>query len=64
MSTLFSGPPKPPPIPAVKPPRNTALDAQLQALSRRAGAATTTLTGPGGRNAGTPSVGGNQLTGQ
>jgi hypothetical protein len=64
MSTLFSGPPKPPPIPKVNPPRNTAVDAQLKALSQRAGVAATMLTGPGGRNAGTPNVGGNQLTGQ
>jgi hypothetical protein len=64
MSTLFSGPPKPPPVPVLKPPQKTALDAQLKALSQRAGAATTNLTGPGGRNAGTPNVGGNQLTGQ
>jgi len=64
MSAMFSSPPKPPPIPVVKPPRNTALDAQLEALARRAGSASTILTGPGGKSAGTPAVGGNQLTGQ
>ena len=57
MSTLFSGPPKPPAIPAIKPPRTTPLDTQLKALSQRQGAAATLLTGPGGRNAGTPQVG-------
>ena len=62
MSALFSGPPKPPPPPPVIPPRNTALDAQLKALSQNRGAASTLLTGPGGRNAGTPTLGGGKLT--
>lgn len=58
MGALFSGPPKPPPVPAVAPPRNTALDAQLKAISQNRGSAATLLTGPGGKNAGTPLLGG------
>ena len=64
MSALFSGPPKLPKAPAMKPPRNTALDAQQAALARRQGQAATLLTGPGGKLAGTPNVLGHQLTGQ
>lgn len=64
MSALFSGPPKPPALPKIAPPKNTALDAEMQAIARRQGSAATLLTGPGGRNAGTPSVGGHTLTGQ
>lgn len=64
MSALFSGPPKPPPVPRIAPPRNTALDAQMQELARRQGSAATLLTGPGGRNAGPANVAGHTLLGQ
>jgi hypothetical protein len=64
MSTLFSGPPKMPKPPVLKPPRNTALDAEQAALAKRQGATATLLTGPGGKLAGTPNVLGHQLTGQ
>jgi len=65
MSALFSGPPKVPTPPAMYPPRNTAMDAQMAALARRQGAAAAMLTGPGGRNAGAPNVlRGARLTGQ
>ena len=48
MSAMFSSPPKLPPQPKMAPPQNTALDAQMQALLRRQGAAAAMLTGPGG----------------
>lgn len=61
MSAMFSGPPKPPAIPAVKPPRNTALDAEMQAIARRQGSAATILAG---NKAAAPSVGAHTVTGQ
>jgi hypothetical protein len=64
MSALFASPPKLPKTPAMTPPKNTALDAEMQALQRRQGAAAAVLTGPGGKRAGTPPTSGNKLTGQ
>jgi hypothetical protein len=65
MATLFSGPPKPPPLPVMKPVQNTALTASIQAANRRMGAAGT-MFGPQTQNtnarAGTTS-GANTLTG-
>lgn len=64
MSTLFSGPPKPPPIPTLKPVQNTALTAKMQAANRRMGAAGTMFGNPPDTTsrAGT-TTGANSLTG-
>jgi len=61
-ATLFSGPPKPPPLPKMTPVVNTALTAQLQAIARRQGAGSTILSSPGGTSTGP--VGSHTLTGQ
>ena len=64
MSAMFSSPPKLPPQPKMAPPQNTALDAQMQALLRRQGAAAAMLTGPGGQKAGSPATAAHTMTGQ
>jgi hypothetical protein len=63
MSAIFSGPPKLPKPPVMKPPQNTALDAEMQALARRQGSQAAMLTGPGGSRAGTPATSSHTLTG-
>jgi hypothetical protein len=65
MGMLFSGPPKPPPLPKLAPVQNTALTAKLQAANRRMGAAGTMFgqsadtTGRAGTTTGSNTLTGN-----
>jgi hypothetical protein len=65
MGFLMGAPPKPPPLPVMKPVENTALTAKLQAANRRMGAAATMLSTPGSGQAGAgpQTTGANTLTG-
>ena len=48
MSTLFSSPPKPPPLPKVPQPKNPQLNAEAAAQANRQGAAASILTSSSG----------------
>jgi hypothetical protein len=64
MSAFFEKPPKPPPLPALKPAGNTALTAQIQAQNRRRGGAATIFGQTSDTTARASSAaGGNTLTG-
>jgi hypothetical protein len=64
MGILFSGPPKPPPLPTLKPVQNTALTAKLQAANRRMGAAGTMFgNSPDTASRSGTTTGANTLTG-